>query len=126
MALTRDHRETAQARARRDPAFRDSLLQEGVQCLLAGEVGVARVVLRDYINATVGFEQLGAMTGESPESLIQLFDLGGTPHADDLLEVLPQILQHEGVHLEVSAVREAQPAGAGAPALSSSSGRRLR
>jgi len=62
MALTRDFKETIQARAARDPAFRRALLKEGVQCLLSGEVDTGKTVLRDYINATVGFEELGALT----------------------------------------------------------------
>ena len=40
------------------PAFRRELLREGIQCLLAGEVDTGKTVLRDYINATVGFEEL--------------------------------------------------------------------
>ena len=60
MALTRDFKETIQARAARDPAFRRELLREGVQCLLASEVDTGKTVLRDYINATVGFEELAA------------------------------------------------------------------
>ena len=58
MALTRDFKETIQARAERDPAFRRELLKEGVQCLLSGEVDTGKTVLRDYINATVGFRLL--------------------------------------------------------------------
>lgn len=54
MALTRGFKETVQARARRDPAFRRALLREGVACLLGGEVEAGRIVLRDYINATMG------------------------------------------------------------------------
>lgn len=52
MPLTRDFRETVQARAKRDPAFRKGLLKEGVKCLLTGEVKVAKILLRDYLNAT--------------------------------------------------------------------------
>ena len=60
MALTRDFKRTIQARAARDPAFRGELLSEGIQSLLAGDVDTGKTVLRDYINATVGFEELGA------------------------------------------------------------------
>jgi hypothetical protein len=38
LALTRDFRETIQARIERDPAFRVALLKEGVECLLSGDV----------------------------------------------------------------------------------------
>ena len=58
MALTRDFTQTIQTRAARDPTFRRELLREGIQCLLAGDVDTGKTVLRDYINATVGFEEL--------------------------------------------------------------------
>ena len=38
MSLTCDFKETVQARAGRDPAFREALLKEGVECLLAKDV----------------------------------------------------------------------------------------
>jgi len=57
MPITRDFRETIQARTERDPAFRQELLKEGVECLLTGDVETAKAVLRDFINATGGFHQ---------------------------------------------------------------------
>ncbi len=57
MALTRDFKVTIQARVERDPAFREALLKEGVECLLSGDVETGKAVLRDYINATIGFEE---------------------------------------------------------------------
>lgn len=57
MPLTRDFRETIQARVQSDPAFRQELLKEGIDCLLSGEVETAKAVLRDFINATGGFHQ---------------------------------------------------------------------
>jgi hypothetical protein len=39
MALTRDFKETIQARVERDPVFRAELLKEGVECLLSGDRG---------------------------------------------------------------------------------------
>ena len=62
MTLSRKTEETVQARAARDPRFRRELLREGVQCLLSGDLDTGKAVLRDYINATVGFEELGALT----------------------------------------------------------------
>ena len=105
MALTRDFKETVQARARRDPAFREGLLKEGVECLLAGDIDTGKVVLRDYINATVGFEELGALTSKPPKSLMRMFGPAGNPHARNLFEIISQIQRHEGVQLEVKAVR---------------------
>ena len=49
--LTRDFKETVQARARRDPAFRVGLLKAGVECLLAGDGETGVIVLRDYVRS---------------------------------------------------------------------------
>ena len=62
MALTRDFRETVVARAARDPAFKAALLREALQAFLEGEVAAGLVLLRDCINATVGF---GALSKET-------------------------------------------------------------
>lgn len=62
MALTRDFKETVLARVRADPKFRDALLKEGIETLLAGNVDTGKAILRDYIKATVGFKRLGVET----------------------------------------------------------------
>jgi len=49
--LTRDFRVTVQERIERDPGFREALLREAAQCLLAGEVDVGKSILRDYVSA---------------------------------------------------------------------------
>ena len=105
MPLTRDFKETVQDRAARDPAFREELLKEGVECLLAGDVDAGKIVLRDYINATIGFEELGLLTNKSPKSLMRMFGPDGNPHARNLFEVIGRIQEHEGVQLEVNTVR---------------------
>ena len=105
MGLTRDFKETVQARARRDPAFREGLLNEGVECLLAGDVDTGNILLRDYINATIGFEDLGSLTNRPPKSLMRMFGPTGNPQARNLFEVISHVQRHEGVHLEVRAVR---------------------
>ena len=68
MALTRDFEETVKARAERDVAFRQALLTEATEQLIAGEVEVGKAVLRDYINGTVGFEKLAKATGTPPRA----------------------------------------------------------
>lgn len=59
MALTRSFREVVKERAMRDPEFRIGLLTEAIECVLNDEIDVAEVLLQDYVNATVGFEELG-------------------------------------------------------------------
>ena len=72
MALTRDFKETVRERLQRDPAFREALLTEAVDCLLSSDVETGKSLLRDYVNATIGFGQLGGLTDKSPKSLIRM------------------------------------------------------
>jgi hypothetical protein len=58
MALTRAFRETVYRRAQRDSAFRKALLAEAVNAYLGGDEATGKAVLRDIINATIGFEPL--------------------------------------------------------------------
>ena len=52
MALTRDLTQTVRARALRDREFQRELLKEGLKCLLSGDFATARIVWREYLNAT--------------------------------------------------------------------------
>jgi len=105
MALTKDFKDTIQARVRRDPAFREALLQEGVECLLGGEIEEGKSLLRDYINATIGFEGLAKLTRRPSKSLMRMFGEHGNPQARNLFEIISELQRSEGVHLTVRAVR---------------------
>ena len=103
MALTKDFKDTIQARAQRDPAFRKALLQEGVECLLAGDVDTGKAVLRDYINATIGFEEISNVFDKSSKSLMRMFGPKGNPQASNLFAVIHYLQEQEGIHLKVKA-----------------------
>ena len=105
MPLTRDFKATVRARIERDPGFREALLEEGVECLLTGDVETGKSVLRDYINATIGFRELGALTDKSPKSLMRMLGPHGNPQARNLFEIIGCLQEREGLHLEVRAVR---------------------
>ncbi len=103
MALTRDFKDTIQARTQRDPTFRKALLEEGVECLLNGDVDTGKAVLRDYINATIGFEELSRVFDKSSKSFMRMFGPKGNPQASNLFAVIGYLQQQEGIHLEVKA-----------------------
>lgn len=46
MPLTHDFKETIRARAQRDPDFRQALLREAVECVINGDLGTGKAVLR--------------------------------------------------------------------------------
>jgi hypothetical protein len=105
MPLTRDFKETIQARIESDPAFRDELLREGVECLLAGEMETGKAILRDYINATIGFEKLSGLTHKSAKSLMRMLGPKGNPQARNLLEVIAHLQKNSGLRMELSLKR---------------------
>jgi DNA-binding phage protein len=105
MALTKDFRETVQARAKRDPAFRKGLLREALESYLSGEAMLGKELLRDYINATVGFPRLAAQTRIHVKTLHQMFGPRGNPTTSKLSEILAYLQHAEGVRFEVRSAR---------------------
>jgi len=88
MPLTRDFKETIRSRAERDPKFRKELLREGIESMLSGDIATAKTILRDYINATVGFTELAEATHIPSKSLMRMLGPTGNPRADNLFEVV--------------------------------------
>ena len=105
MPLTRDFRETVQARVRRDASFRKGLLRDAIESLLAGEVSLGKELLRDYINATVGFPELARETKLHVKTLHQMFGPKGNPTANNLFEIVALLQRREGVRLQVRTSR---------------------
>jgi len=106
MSLTRDFKETVRARIERDPAFREMLLEEGVECLLAGEVETGKSILRDYVNATVGFQELAGLTNKSSKSLMRMLGPHSNPQARNLFQIIGCLQKREGLQLKVQTVRQ--------------------
>jgi DNA-binding phage protein len=104
MALTRSFRETVQARAGRDAAFRQALLQEAAQALLDGDIANGRTALRACVNATIGFDALAEATRTPQKSLMRMLGSKGNPTAAKLFAVLAALQTAIGIHLEVRAV----------------------
>ena len=57
MALSQDFKVTVRERLQRDPFFRNALLKEAADCLLASDVETGKSLLRDYVNATIDFQE---------------------------------------------------------------------
>ncbi|MDO8877946.1 MAG: transcriptional regulator [Pseudolabrys sp.] len=105
MPLTRSFKEIVKERAERDPKFRAALLTEAVQQMLGGDMDTGKAVLRDYINATVGFERLAKETGTPAKSLMRMFGPKGNPRADNLFAVISRLQKASGIRLDVAPAR---------------------
>lgn len=102
MPLTHDFKETIRARAQREPKFRHALLREAVECYLNGDLDTGKAVLRDYVNATLGFAALEEQTDIPAKSLMRMLGPKGSPSAANLSSIITALQKTEGVHFELS------------------------
>ena len=105
MPLTHDFKETIRARAQRDQNFRQALLCEAVECVINGDLATGKAVLRDYVNATVGFQNLEKHTHIPAKSLMRMLSPKGSPSAAHLSSILTALRKTEGIHFELSLKR---------------------
>lgn len=100
MPLTHDFKETI--RAQRAPRFRRALLRESVESILSGDLETGKSVLRDYVNATLGFQDLEKQTRIPAKSLMRMLGPKGSPSAANLSSILTALQKTEGVHFDLS------------------------
>jgi DNA-binding phage protein len=105
MAITRNFKETVQKRALRDPEFREGILRESIECMLAGDLKTGKALLRDYINAVIGFERLAQLTKKDSKSLMRMLSPGGNPTASNLFDVICILEKKENIRYELQVVR---------------------
>ncbi len=104
MSLTRDFKETIKARVQRDSAFATALLDEAVSLFLNGEPETARLVLRELVSATVGFEELAIATSKPSKSLQRMLSAKGNPTMDDLTNIINVLCKKLNVDIKVNTV----------------------
>lgn len=95
-------RERVKSRIRSDDAFSYALFSEAIEVLLSDDMPTAKSVLFDYIDATIGFEELSVQASMSEEKLREMFSPLGDPRAGELFRVLNLLQQHQGIQFEVS------------------------
>lgn len=97
--------EMVQARVGREAAFAEALLQMAVQEMLAGDLDVARSLIRDVIKGSIGYAELSRRTGTPEKSLVRMFGPSGNPTAANIFSVLAQLQRASGVSLQMKSVR---------------------
>ena len=107
MVLTRNFRKTVVERIERDPQFAKALLDEAATLFLSDEPELARLILRDLVNATVGFEHLAKLTDKPSKSLHRMLSPKGNPSMDNLAAIFGAIRLSLRVDLRVEAVETA-------------------
>ena len=89
----------------RVPAIREIRLEEGAECLLAGDVEAGKAILRDHVDAAVGFQEVAGQTNKSSKSLMRMPRPHGNPQVRNLFQIIGCLQKRESVQLKVQTVR---------------------
>ena len=103
--MTVDSAETVRARIKTDPAFAEALLREATDMFLNGETEAARLLLRDVVNATVGFEQIAVATQRPSKSVHRMLSARGNPTMESLSAIFAAIRKVLNISFETHTVR---------------------
>ena len=101
MGLTKHFKETIKSRVENDPEFREALLGEAVSSFLSGDMETGKSILRDFINATIGFEELAREIDKPSKSLHRMLSPIGNPTTKTFFELLAILQTRDGIKLVV-------------------------
>jgi DNA-binding phage protein len=104
MAMTRNFKETVAARVQGDPAFAKALLDEAITLFLDGEPDTAKLILRDLVNATVGFENLAEEIHKPAKSLHRMLSASGNPTMTNISSIFAAIKKNLRVQVRTKVV----------------------
>jgi DNA-binding phage protein len=100
MPLTETFKETIVVDLQ-DREFRAAYLADAIETMHGGEFSIAKRMLRNYINATIGFEALSKAVGSPAKSLMQMLGDTSNPHADKLFGILKHLQETDRFEIKV-------------------------
>ena len=102
-AITVSYKDGLQERLRASAEFREAFLREAIAALFEGEFAVGRNMMRDYVNATIGFEKLAKQIKIPPKSLMRMLGPSGNPQMSNLFAIIGALQEHAGIALHLAA-----------------------
>ncbi len=85
------------------------LLEEALSNFFDGDFDVTRIILRDIVNGTLGFEELEKATNIPIENLQEMLSPNGNPTVKNFCTINTAIAQWLGVDLVVQALKSPKP-----------------
>jgi DNA-binding phage protein len=104
VALTKHFKETVAARIAADPAFAHALLDEAITLFINGEHDTAKLVLRDLVNATIGFEALAEQIEKPPKSLHRMLSVSGNPTMANISAIFAALQETLNVEVRMEVI----------------------
>jgi DNA-binding phage protein len=105
MDITRNARNTIEERVQNDGAFAVALLDEAISLFLNDEPDTARLVLRDLVNATMGFEELAVEVQKPSKSLHRMLSAKGNPTMNNLTKIFIVLKRNLNVDFEIRTIQ---------------------
>lgn len=102
MPLTREFIDTVKARADKSPKYRRMMLANAIEHLIADEPDLGRLLLRDYVKATMGFEELAQLSGLPSPSIKRMLSKSGNPTMNNLAAIIGICQKREGIAFGVT------------------------
>ena len=109
MPLTKAFKNTVQTRAAQDPKYRYGLLTDSIESMLSGDIETGKLLLRDYIKATIGFEALANFTQKPTKSLMRMLSPSGNPTANNLFSIISKLRLEDEISFSVQCNRPKTP-----------------
>jgi DNA-binding phage protein len=103
MALTQAFKKTMRARVQRDSNYREALFTGAINACLAGDTEKGKALLRDLVNATIGFERLAAAIKKPSKSLHRMLSPHGNPTTESFFGLVSALQKKIRVKLRVTA-----------------------
>lgn len=97
MMTKRDYKETIVTRAKHDPVFAQALLNEALTLFVNGEAETSKIILRDLVNATIGFEPLAKEINKPAKSVHRMLSKSGNPTMTNLSIIFAAIKNMLGI-----------------------------
>ena len=85
------------------PEIGTQMLEDAINAFLSSDLNEARVLLRQYVNATLGFKELARLTGKQDKNLMRALSTNGNPTMATFVEILGALQKASGVTLTAHA-----------------------
>jgi DNA-binding phage protein len=103
MALTQAFKQTVRARVQRDVKYREALFTEAINACLTGDTATGKAMLRNLVNASIGFERLAAAIKKPSKSLQRMLSPRGNPTTENFFGMVSALQKKTRVTLRVTA-----------------------
>ena len=96
MMPTISYKEGIKSMVDRNPKFAMEILEDAINSLLDGNLEEGRLLLRHYIDATIGFQELARRTGKRDKSLMRSLSATENLTASNLFDIIRACVQARG------------------------------